>query len=74
MKEGAQVTLFISVKSERYKEELAKTIEDAEETGRVLEGLIQDNYRLNLAQALEEIRKMKSNLMSVILWLSQDLE
>jgi hypothetical protein len=68
------ISLFISVKSERYKQELTRTIEDAEETGRVLESRIQEMYRLTLAQALEEIRKMRSNLMTLILWLSQDLE
>jgi hypothetical protein len=68
------LSLFFSVRSERYKEELAKTISDSAETARVLEALIQDTYHLTINEALEEIQRLKSNLMRVIVWLSRDLE
>ena len=67
------VGLFISVQSERYKEELDRTIAETEETGRTLEELIQSTYNLTFEQALEEIRKMQANLINIILWLSKSL-
>ena len=63
------IGLFISVRSERYKEELDRTIADTEETGRGLEELIQTNYNLSYEQALDEIRQLRNNLMTFILWL-----
>lgn len=68
------IGLFISVHSEKYKEELDRTIAETEQTQQSLEGLIRTTYNLTLEQALDEIRKMQNNLMSLILWLSQDLK
>lgn len=68
------IVLFFSVKSERYKEELARTIRDTESGVRTLDELIRSNYRMTEAEALEEIRRMKTNLIVLIDWLSRDLE
>lgn len=68
------IGLFIAVQSEKYKEDLERTIEDTEATGSILEALIRDTYHLTIEEALEEIRKMQSNMMTVILWLSKDIE
>jgi hypothetical protein len=67
------VSLFISVKGEKYKEELATTITSAENTGGELEALIIRDYHLSREQALEEIRKIEGNLLGIIMWLSRDL-
>ena len=67
------ISLFFSVRSEKYKEELARTIRESEETGRALELLIRDTYSLTLDEALQEIQKLQTNMMKLILWLSQDL-
>lgn len=67
------VALFISVRSEKYKEELDRTIAEANESQRQLDGLIQTTYNLTIDQALDEIQKMKSNMMKFIIWLSQDI-
>ena len=65
---------FFCVRSERYKEELAKTISNSGGTARVLEALIQDTYHLTINEALEEIQRMKYNMTQLILWPSRDLE
>jgi hypothetical protein len=68
------ISLFFSIRSERYKEELARIIQESEQTGRALEGLIQDTYHLTLDEALREIERMQYNFMKLILWLSRDLD
>ena len=55
------IGLFISVRSERYKEELDRTIADTEETGRGLEELIQTNYNLSYSK-----RSTKSDNYEII--------
>jgi hypothetical protein len=67
------IGLFISVQSERYKEELDRTIAETEASGRNLESLIKSTYNLSFEEALDEIKKMQNNMMTLILWLSQDL-
>lgn len=67
------IGLFISVRSERYKEELDRTILETEDGGRGLRELIRTNYNLSDEEALNEIRQMRSNLMKLILWLSRDV-
>jgi hypothetical protein len=66
------IGLFISVQSEKYKQELDRTIAETEASGRNLEDMINSTYNLSFEQALDEVRKMQNNLMTFILWLSQD--
>ena len=68
------IALFIAVRNERYKEQLDRTIREFEETGRALEALIQSTYSMTIEQALREIREMKSNMIDLIVWLSEDRE
>jgi hypothetical protein len=68
------IVLFFSVRSEKYKDELSSAIREAEESGHVLDNLIRSTYRMTQAEALEEIRRMNSNLIGVIDWLSRDLK
>ena len=55
------VSLFISVKGEKYKEELERTIAGTVRTGGKLETLIINDYHLSTDQALEEIKKIEGN-------------
>jgi hypothetical protein len=68
------IVLFFSVKSEKYKEELARTIRETEAGVCTLDGLIRSSYRVTVAEAVKEIRNLKSNLVVLIDWLSRDLE
>jgi hypothetical protein len=68
------IVLFFSVKSEKYKEELTRTIRETEAGGRALNDIIRSNYRMTQAEALEEIRRLQSNFIRLIDWLSRDLE
>jgi hypothetical protein len=53
------ITLFFSVRKDKYKEVLDKTIRDAESAGKELEAMIMDNYSLDIAQAMEKIKILK---------------
>lgn len=66
-------TLFIAVRSERYKEELDAAIRETQQTGLVLDGLIRSTYSMSIEEAVDEIKKMQSNLTTLIVWLSKDL-
>lgn len=68
------ITLFISIQNDRYKEQLAKTIQDAEKTGEVLKEMLQNNYQVTLDQAMIEIQKMKSNMMGLVVWLTRSIQ
>jgi hypothetical protein len=62
----------MSVKNEKYKEELERTIVGTENAGRELGALIVNEYLVSIDQALEEIKKMENNMMQLILWLSRN--
>jgi hypothetical protein len=68
------IVLFFSVKSEKYKEELARTIRETEVGVRTLDDLMRSAYRMTQAEALDEIRRLQSNAIGLIDWLSRDLE
>jgi hypothetical protein len=68
------LSLFFSIRNDKYRDELEKTISGAENLGRSLEGLIHDTYRMTLEEAMEEIGKMQGNLSEVIIWLSKNME
>jgi hypothetical protein len=67
------IVLLFSIKNEKYKEELSKTIDEVEKTGQTLGSIIETEYKLTFEQAIEEIKKMKGNLMKIIVWLSNGL-
>jgi hypothetical protein len=67
------ITLFFSIKKDKYKEDLDKTIRDTEGAGKELEAMIRDNYKLDIAQAMEEIKILKNNMLNIIVWLSKDI-
>jgi hypothetical protein len=65
------VTLFFTVRDPKYKDELSKTIEETRQAGVALENTIGSNYNLTVDQAIEEIKKMQNNFLSLILWFSK---
>jgi len=68
------ITLYISVKSEKYSTELGCVIDKIEEEGKSLERVIQDDYRINsIVDALAELGKLKSGIINIILWFTKNL-
>jgi hypothetical protein len=68
------ITLYFSVKSEKKSAELEKAINEIEAEGESMECFIRDEYKFaNITDALEHLQKLKSNMLSIILWLSKGL-
>jgi hypothetical protein len=57
------VSLVLSVKSQRYAEELKEAVKGLEDEGKKMEGYIRENYRLN---SIEEALGALQNLQSVV--------
>ena len=72
---GIFVTLYISVRSEKYSAELEEVIQEIKEEGDSMEGFIRDEYQLtSITDALEELQRLKAGLVGFLLLISRNLE
>jgi len=69
------VSLFLSVRNEKYEEELAKVVSDLEVQGSDMEGFIKNEYSIeSIAEALEVLRDAKAGLLGIILGITKTIE
>lgn len=68
------ISLLMSVKSQRYAEELNKVIEQIDEQGKSMEGFISSEYKLNNVEAaMAELQKLKAGLIDFIYRISKNI-
>jgi hypothetical protein len=63
---GILLTLLFSVRLERDEEEISEAVRDIKKQADAYEDVIQENFNLTVLQALEELQRAKSALISVI--------
>jgi hypothetical protein len=69
------VSLLMSVKSQKYTEELDGVIREVQRQGISMEGFIKEEYKLNSIQdAIRELEKLKAGLIKFIYILSQNVD
>jgi hypothetical protein len=69
------VSLFFSFKSQRYANELNEVIKSIEDQGSSMEGYIKDEYKFNnIYDAISELEKLKSGLVSFIYKITESLK
>jgi hypothetical protein len=68
-------SLFLSVKNQKYIDELSVAIGDIEAEGESMETFIKHEYKMNSVEdALTELEKLKSGMLKLIYFLSQKME
>jgi hypothetical protein len=66
---------IISVRSQRYEDQLNVVIAGLEENGRVMERFIRDEYRINsVDEALQELSRLKAGLSLLLGFLTRNLK
>jgi len=61
------VSLLLSVRSQRYSEELNEVIKGIEGQGEDMEGFIRDEYKINsIDEAIAELEKLKAGMVKFI--------
>lgn len=69
------VSLVLSIKSQRYAEELNKAIESIEAQGMGMEGFIKDEYKINnINDAMVELEKLKAGFLKFIYKITENLK
>jgi hypothetical protein len=72
---GIFAASMISVRSQRYSDQLNAVIAGLEEDGRIMESFIRDEYRMaSIEEALMELEKLKASMGFILGYLTRNLE
>ena len=68
------ISLLVTVRSERYAEEIDRVANIVEGEGREIESFIRDEYRLDsIDQAISELERLQAGLIKILIWFTQNL-
>jgi hypothetical protein len=71
---GILISLFFSVKNKRDSEEIDTAISRIRREGTEMEAFIQQEYRLSVHDAIQELDRLKANMIKIIYYLSQNID
>jgi hypothetical protein len=64
---------FITLKTQRYSDQLAATARAIENEGRLVESFVTEEWKLaSIDEAMRELERLKSSLLALVIWLTRN--